>query len=53
MERTINKINDDIIEIVETVSTTKSEQHNKNVLLEDKRKLNEKIIEIDKILKEF
>ena len=51
--KTVKKISDEFIEIVETVTRTEVTQFNKNVLNEEKRKLEEKAKEIDKLLKEF
>ena len=51
--RTVKKISDEFIEIVETVERTEVKQFNKNVLNEEKRKLEERIEEIDKLLLEF
>ena len=51
--RTIKKISEEFIEVVETVERTEVNQFNKNVLNEEKRKLEERIGEINKLLKEF
>ena len=51
--KTINKISDEFIEIVETVEKTEVTQFSKNVLIEEKRKAGERIREIDELLKEF
>ena len=55
MERKINKINDDIIEVieVETKTTTNVTQYNKNVLTKELIELDKRIVEIDDLLKEF
>lgn len=53
MTRTINKIRDDIIEVVETQTLTNVERFQKKTLLTEKKKLEEKIIEIDNLLNEF
>ncbi len=55
MKRTINKISDDIIEVVEveTKTTTNVTQHNKNVITAEKKKLQNRINEIDVLLTNF
>jgi len=53
MAKTINKISDDIIEIVESKTITKVEQFNKNVLLTEKKTHENKIVEIDDLLTNF
>ena len=51
--KTINKISDEFIEIVETVERTQVTQFNKNVLIEEKRKAGERIRQIDDLLTNF
>lgn len=53
MERTVKKINDNIIEIVETITQTKVEQRNKNVMKVEIEELKEQISIREKYLLEF
>ncbi|MCH7534859.1 MAG: DUF5320 domain-containing protein [Bacteroidetes bacterium] len=51
--KTVKKISDEFIEVVETVERTEVKQFNKNVLNEEKRMLEKRIKEINSLLKEF
>lgn len=51
--RQVKKISEEFIEVVETVERTEVTQFNKNVLNEEKKQLEGKIEEIDKLLLEF
>ena len=53
MVKRITKISDDIIEVVEDITQTQVKQFNKNVLLKEKSDLQDKIVEINKLLTEF
>lgn len=51
--KTIKKISDELIEVVDTVERTEVKQFNKNVLNAEKRKIEARIVEIDLLLTEF
>ena len=51
--KTVKKISDDLIELVESVTRTEVIQYNKNVLNEEKKNIEGRIEEIDALLKEF
>ena len=53
MVKTITKITDDIIEVVQSITRTEAKQYNKNALIFEKNNLLNKVKEIDEYLAEF
>ena len=51
--KTIKRITEDIIEIIEEKTTTQVTQYNRNVLKKEKEDLLEKVAEIDEFLAVF
>ena len=53
MTKTINKISDDEIEVVETTESTSVQRYVKSILNAEKDQWNKRIADIDTLLNEF